>query len=190
MGNPPLLCGVLWPKKGMEEDPGNTEIFSEENTYISMYWKSRKMKRQRQFVVIWIVILLTLMYADIAQAEKTALSSKEVSVAVGKTVKLSVKYANGAEVSWSSSNKKIASVRVKAETAVITGKKAGSCSVTASVNGEEYLCRVTVKKAQKPKKISLNKTSITELQGKSISLKATVTPAGGCGCRHHLVKQQ
>lgn len=46
-------------------------------------------------------------------------------------------------VKWSTSNKKIATVSSKGK---VTGKKAGTCTVTAKVGSKSYKCKVTVKR--------------------------------------------
>ncbi len=95
------------------------------------------------------------------------LKKKAVSLYITKT------YANkllsaSAKVSWSSSNKKIATVSSAGK---ITGQKPGTCTITAKCKGKKYSCKVTVKP------IKLSKTSVKLARGKTVKLKVT----GGSG---------
>lgn len=73
-------------------------------------------------------------------ASNPKLSASKVTVKVGKSKTIKVKNASGS-VTWSSKNKKIASVSKKG---VIKGKKAGKTSVIAKVSGKKLVCKVTV----------------------------------------------
>lgn len=68
------------------------------------------------------------------------ISKTSVTVYNSKTTKLAV---NGAlsKVTWSSSNKKVATVN---SSGVVTGIKAGKCTITAKCGGKTYKCTVTV----------------------------------------------
>ena len=73
---------------------------------------------------------------------------------------------------WTSDNPKIVSV---SETGRVTGVAVGSATVTATtVNGLSSKCVVTVD--DKPRSISLDKTSATVYYGETLTLKATVLP--------------
>ena len=87
---------------------------------------------------------------DAAQAasKKPKLSSKKITVSVGKVKTIKVKPANK-KVKWSVkqgkqcitlTNKKKASVGIR-------GKKAGKATVQAAVGAKKLACKVTVKKA-------------------------------------------
>lgn len=71
-----------------------------------------------------------------------ALNSKSVTVTAGKTVKLTME-GTKKTISWTTSNSKIASVSKKG---VVTGKSAGTATITAKVAGKSYTCKVTVKR--------------------------------------------
>lgn len=71
-------------------------------------------------------------------------NQKEASLVVGKTTTLSIKNEQKKQkVSWSTSDKKIATVKK----GKITAKKAGTCTITAKIADTKLTCKVTVKKA-------------------------------------------
>ncbi len=74
------------------------------------------------------------------------------------------------KVKWTSSNANIATVDSKG---MITAKKAGTCSVTATANGVSATCKVTVLNPT----IELNKTSIQLYENMKETLTATVRGA-------------
>lgn len=77
-------------------------------------------------------------------------------------------------VSWSSSNTSVATV----EDGMITGLKAGTTTITASItyNGKVYsdTCRVTVTSTNG---ITLNETAVSMKDGETLQLRAYTTPA-------------
>lgn len=92
-----------------------------------------------------------------AASAKRKINKTAVSVDIGKTYTLKIlKWRkmefyddmiwatdNDVSVKWSTSNKKIATVSSKGK---VTGKKAGTCTVTAKVGSKSYKCKVTVKR--------------------------------------------
>ena len=76
-------------------------------------------------------------------------------------------------VTWRSGDSKI--VKIDKKTGEMTGKKKGTATVYAKVNGVEVSCKVTVKTA--PKKVTLSKTKGTLSVGQKYTLKATL-PSG------------
>lgn len=76
------------------------------------------------------------------------LSKKSITLKVGKTRKLKVKYAKGDSVKkWKSSNKKIATVSKKGK---ITAKKPGTVKITVKLkSGKKAVCKVKVKANKK-----------------------------------------
>lgn len=80
----------------------------------------------------------------------------------------------GQTVSWSSSNTSVATV----ENGIITGLKAGTTTITASItyNGKVYTdtCRVTVEAANG---ITLSETSVSMKDGETLQLVAHTTPS-------------
>lgn len=73
--------------------------------------------------------------------ETPSLSAQSKTIYQGKSAQLSVK-GTTQPVSWKSSNKAVASVSKKG---VVTAKKAGKCTITATVLGKKYKCTITVK---------------------------------------------
>lgn len=91
--------------------------------------------------VLVLAMVITMLPMN-TQAATVKLNKKAATLYVGDKVTLKL---NGAKsVSWSSSNKKIATVTSKG---VVKGVKAGSCKVTAKnkKTGKSYTCKVTVK---------------------------------------------
>ena len=75
---------------------------------------------------------------------------------------------NGEMPTFKSSSSSIASVN---SYGVVTGKKAGSCKITAKVSGGEASCRVTVAKST----IRISRTELSMENGESVQLSASVS---------------
>ncbi len=108
---------------------------------------------------------------------KVKLSKTSVTLGKGKstTLKATVSPSNATnkKVTWSTSNKKVATVTSSGK---ITAKGVGTATITVKTsNGKKATCRVTVKNL--PTKVKLSKTSASLKKGKSVTLKATVTPS-------------
>ncbi|MCR5726310.1 MAG: Ig-like domain-containing protein [Lachnospiraceae bacterium] len=100
----------------------------------------------KKFVTIMIIVLGMFLLCDGSYAEastKVSLSKKKVTLTVGKTKKLKLSGAN--DVTWKSSDKKIATV---SKSGKITAKSVGKCTITATYAGKNYTCKVTVKAAK------------------------------------------
>lgn len=115
-----------------------------------------------------------------APVEDIRLSAADLTLARGAKAKVTVTVtpadAYNTRVSWSSSNKKVATVSAKG---VITARSVGSATVTCrSTDGSELfaVCEVTV--TEPVTDIILNKTSASVRVGKSVTLKPTVVPSG------------
>lgn len=109
-------------------------------------------------------------YRTITYATKPKFSSSSVTVGVGTKQKLSLQ-TTASSVTWSSSNKTIATVDSAGN---VTGKKAGTVTITAVANGQKATITVYVKKVN----ISLNKTSITLSPYYSTTISAKVVADG------------
>lgn len=90
-----------------------------------------------------------------AATKKPKLSKKNVTLEVGKSVKIKVLYVSKkSKIKWSVKNKKIATVK----NGKITAKKKGKTKVYAVVNKKKLVCNVNVKSAEK-KNITEKKTA-------------------------------
>lgn len=104
-------------------------------------------------------------------AGKVALSSSKASVAVGASKTISLRNASG-KVKWiiSKKSKRVASIKVNGASVKITGKKAGTATITAKVGKKSYKCKLTVKNAPK-----ISKSSIYLTKGSSYGLTVSGT---------------
>ena len=90
-----------------------------------------------------------------------------------KQLKATITSKSTDKVTWNSSNKKVATVD---KNGVVAGVKKGKATITAKTSsGKKATCKVTVKVPAT--KVTLNKTKATIVKGKTLTLKATVTPA-------------
>lgn len=102
------------------------------------------------------------------------LSPATREIAVGKSFqlkKVTVPANADKTATWSSSNKKIATVST---TGKVTGKKIGSCTITCTLTEYNQKATCKVKVAKLNSKVSLNKKSIRVGVGKTYKLKKTV----------------
>ena len=102
-----------------------------------------------------------------------ALNKKSITIYVGDTYQL---YAtvNGVRktAQWKSSDSSVASVNSKG---LVTGKKKGTATVTASIGGKSVSCKVTVKNKVS---LKLNKYKATIYVKEKLALKAIVKGTG------------
>ncbi|MCD8011565.1 MAG: Ig-like domain-containing protein [Lachnospiraceae bacterium] len=95
---------------------------------------------------------LTVCYAEASEsteeteasvsAVSVSLNKSKASVALEKTVKLKATVSGtSSKVTWSTSKKSVATVSAKG---VVKGKKAGTATITATVDGQTAACTVTV----------------------------------------------
>lgn len=96
------------------------------------------------------------------------LSETKLLLRLGKSKTLSLSgITDDDTVSWTVVNDSIATV---SQTGKVTGKKIGTTTVVAKVNGEKYKCRVTV-----TGKVKLNKTKLSLRVGNCSRLKISGT---------------
>lgn len=69
------------------------------------------------------------------------LSVTNKTLTAGKTYSLKMKNATGKKITWKSSNKKVATV---SKQGIVTAKKAGSATITATVAGKKLTCKIKV----------------------------------------------
>ena len=72
--------------------------------------------------------------------EPVYINKTSVNLKKGKSTTLKLENANP-DVTWSSSNKKVATV----SKGKVTAKKKGTCTITAKCNGKKYSCKIKVK---------------------------------------------
>ena len=104
------------------------------------------MESKRKVITALICMLLLMAFTPIqsmaASKASIKLSSKTLTVTVGKKGTLTAKVTGKSKsVTWTSSNKKIATV----SKGVVTAKAAGTVTITAKANGKTAKCTVTVK---------------------------------------------
>ena len=106
------------------------------------------MKQKKQFfkrtVGIILSIVFTLCSLQVSQstnaASKLKINKTKAEVYVGKTVQLKVTGTKN-KITWTSNNKKIATVTTKGK---VKGIKKGTAKITATVSKKKYTCNVTV----------------------------------------------
>ncbi len=96
------------------------------------------------------------------------LSDYQASIPIDGEFQLIAISSNGKLPRFSSSKSSIASVNTYG---VVTGKKSGTCTITAKISGAEASCRVTVEKTT----VTLSKTTISMENGTEATLSATVS---------------
>ncbi|MCM1364318.1 MAG: Ig-like domain-containing protein [Faecalibacterium sp.] len=107
------------------------------------------------------------------------LNKTSANVNVGSTLTLKPTFnptnASNQNVTWKTSDKKIATVSSKG---VVKGVKAGKVTITCTTKDGSKVakCTITVKNV-KMKSIKLNKTAVEVISGNTYTLKATVSPS-------------
>lgn len=102
----------------------------------------KSLKKIQVFVLALIIALGVAVPSVSAAAPK--LNKTKVTLTAGKSTTLKLNNApKGKKITWSTSNKKIATVSQKGK---VTAKKAGTATITAKVAKKKYTCKVTVKK--------------------------------------------
>lgn len=86
------------------------------------------------------------------ETPKLNITKKEISV--GETLQLTLK-GTSQNITWSSSNKKIATVA----NGLVTGKSKGNVTIIAKVGGKKYSCKITIKVDSNQKQNSSTKTA-------------------------------
>ena len=132
------------------------------------------MKKTLSLIIIASVLIAVLAGCGLFQQQSFDMNSKELTITVGDSKVLSVvpESANK-KLTWSSSDENIVTV----ESGTVKAKAAGSAVVTAtSESGNSATCNVTVN-AKEVKDITLNNQAVSVEAGKTVQLKATVTPS-------------
>ena len=111
-------------------------------------------------------------YSCKVHVETPSISNKNIDLSVGKNVTLKM---NGTKqkVTWSSSDKKIASVNKKG---IVKGIKKGNAIITANIGGKKYTCKVTVKKNIPISSVAFDSTELNMEIGDSKLLNVNILP--------------
>lgn len=114
----------------------------------------------------------------VERVTSVTLNKSNIPVGLKKTYTLKATVKTNAAtipaVRWTSSNTKIASVNSKGK---VTGKALGKVTITATArdgSGEKDTCIIRV--VRQATSLSLNKTSVTTVEGRTFKLTATVKP--------------
>lgn len=99
------------------------------------------MNNRKTIAVLCMMMLI--IFASLVPVNAASINKKSVALTVGKTTTLKIKGTHS-RVTWSSSNKSVATVTSKGKVKGIKGGK--KATITARVNGKKYKCTVKVKK--------------------------------------------
>lgn len=99
---------------------------------------------------------------------KITLNTTKITMERGGTYTLKASVSNNGEVNWKSSKKSVATVNEKG---VVTGIKPGETVITATVDGTEATCKVTIKSPT----ITLSKSKISLYRKQTAKLIANVS---------------
>ncbi len=114
----------------------------------------------------------------VERVTSVTLNKSSYKLGLGRTYTLVAKVktnaANNPKLKWTSSNSRIVTVDQKGN---ITGRRVGTVTVTAAAtDGSGEKAKVRVRVVRSVSYISLNRTSVTTVAGRSFKLKATVKP--------------
>lgn len=110
----------------------------------------KKMLKKTMTLMMMLIMVFALSTVASAKTKNPKLSKKTVTLEYGANVSLTLKNAKASKVKWSSTNKKVATVKKGKVTAKWNNtKKKGTCYIKAKYKGKTYKCKVTVKKATK-----------------------------------------
>ncbi len=85
------------------------------------------------------------------------------------------------QIKWVSSDPSVAEVRhIGEQTAIVIGKKAGTCSVTGMVDNQKTTCAITVTKSTLPEGWAYNELSAPPIPG-AVVVEGTKFTLTGCG---------
>lgn len=132
--------------------------------------------KKKLLVVMTAVLALSMTLAFAFTACGTTvtvtISQKTAEVVVGKTVALTATASDESEITWSTSDKDIATVSSKG---VVAGVKAGTATITATSGSASATCTVTVTAPAPATTVSISKATETVDRDKTVTLTATAS---------------
>lgn len=114
----------------------------------------KKINKCFLFYLCLMLIFVGIISADSMKVRAAELNHTKITLSTGKSKRLKL-INNRTKVSWSIvSGKKNIALRKKDRTGVtVIGKKAGKAVIMAKTGKQEYICRITVKKAESSRKL-------------------------------------
>ena len=120
------------------------------------------------FFAVLLLAGLAMFLPTTAKAASPKLSQTKATIYVGEKLKLKVKNAGNAKVTWSSSDPKVAKILSSKK---IKGKKEGTATITVKVGKKKLRCEVKVVSALK-----VYKTELTIKKGKEGKVRCDLLP--------------
>ena len=111
----------------------------------------KKLKSLLISLVLALTCISMVTSPNFVQATSIKLNKTSLTIYTGKTSTLKV-IGTSKKVSWSTSNKKVATVSSKG---IVSAKYPGKATITARVNNKNLNCKVTVKRQTTSKKVAL-----------------------------------
>jgi hypothetical protein len=114
-------------------------------------------------------MLITLFPTTAEAATKPKLNKTKTTIFVGQTTRLKVTNSSSS-VTWKSSSKKIATV---SKSGTVTGKKVGTCTITATIGKKSVKCKVIVRN-QFPNTVTLTNKIVGDYNDKDQEIKYAI----------------
>lgn len=115
----------------------------------------KKRKAEKVFAIVLVVCLLfTGVPCKAAKSKKAKINHKKIVLCVGQKKKVKIIHTKK-KVSWSSKNKRVATVNKKG---MITAKKKGSTTIVGRIGKKKYRCKVIVRSKKAEKSFSPSNT--------------------------------
>jgi uncharacterized repeat protein (TIGR02543 family) len=135
------------------------------------------MKRYLRFIAVLLICSLLagiVQPAQVNAASKVSLNKTKATIVVGETISLKIT-GTTSSVTWKSSDSKVAKVSSAGK---VTGVKAGSAAITATVENKKYTCNITVKAVSKD--FVIKNGVLTRYKGtsKKVTIPASVKTIG------------
>lgn len=125
------------------------------------------MKKTTAVFVAFMIAVLGLFAASASAATPLRLNWKTASIGINESYALRTNQPASTSVTWSSSNTAVATINQNGQ---VTGKTTGQTIISASINGSQVSCAVTVKNA--PERVSARAATVEA--GKNARIRATI----------------